>query len=45
MIGGITDNREPNTDDGTSRLLYYIENDTSVVFSYNAVNNPEFDGD
>ena len=37
-----SDNTENNDED---RLLYYIEDDSTVVFSYNATTNSAFEGD
>lgn len=42
--GGAASRASANTD-GTKRLCYYIADDTSVDFSYNAVHNNDFDGD
>lgn len=43
--GGSASRASDNTDNKGTPLLYYIENDTSVTFSYNAVSNSLFDGD
>lgn len=43
--GGAASRASANTDDDSARLCYYIADDTSVDFSYNAVYNSAFDGD
>ncbi len=42
--GGAASRASANTD-GTPRLCYYIDDDTTVEFSYNAVSNSLFAGD
>ena len=42
--GGAASRASKNTD-GSKRLCYYIADDTSVIFSYNAVYNSAFDDD
>ena len=43
--GGAASRASKNTDGRANPLLYYIENDTSVSFSYNAIGNNDFNGD
>ena len=43
--GGAASRESKNTEARQNALRYYVDNDTTVDFSYNAVGNPEFQND